>query len=119
MLFRSNRVREVQSSTDDISTFAGDGKTLASIGDKGPAVDGELFRPAGEAEDAQGDVYIADAGNNRIQEIAATDSPYSSATRACAGAMQNARRWCSNLFLRWPGLRRRGLRLMPSRRPRA
>ena len=70
---RNNRVREVQSSTDDISTFAGDGETLASIGNKGPAVDGELFRPACEAQDAQGDVYIADAGNNRIQEIAATD----------------------------------------------
>ena len=70
---RNNRVREVQSSTDDISTFAGNGETLASIGNKGPAVDGELFRPAGEAEDAQGDIYIADAGNNRIQEIPATD----------------------------------------------
>ncbi|MGH3157683.1 MAG: RHS repeat-associated core domain-containing protein [Streptosporangiaceae bacterium] len=68
----NNRVREVQSATGDISSFAGDGETLASIGDKGPAVDGELFRPAGEAEDAQGNIYIADAGNNRIQEIPAT-----------------------------------------------
>jgi RHS repeat-associated protein len=69
----NNRVREVQSSSGDISEFAGDGQTLASAGNGGPAVDGELFRPAGEAEDADGNVYIADAGNNRIQEIAATD----------------------------------------------
>ena len=49
------------------------GRPWPASGTSGPAVDGELFRPAGEAEDAQGDIYIADAGNNRIQEIAATD----------------------------------------------
>jgi RHS repeat-associated protein len=68
----NNRVRAVSATTDDISEFAGDGQTLASSGDGAPAVDGELFRPAGEAEDAAGNVYIADGGNNRIQEIPAT-----------------------------------------------
>jgi hypothetical protein len=69
----NNREREVSSTTYDISEYAGDGQTLASMGDGGPAVEGELFRPAGQAEDASGNIYISDMGNNRIQEIAATN----------------------------------------------
>ena len=68
----NNREREVSASTADISEVAGDGQTLASMGDGGPAIDGELFHPAGQAEDGSGNIYIADQGNNRIQEIAAT-----------------------------------------------
>ncbi len=68
----NNREREVSESSGDISEFAGDGQTLASMGDNGPAVDGELFSPAAQAEDALGDIYIADASNNRIQEISAS-----------------------------------------------
>jgi sugar lactone lactonase YvrE len=68
----NNREREVSASNYDITEVAGDGQTLASMGNGGPAIDGELFRPAGQAEDASGNIYIADGGNNRIQEIAAT-----------------------------------------------
>ncbi len=68
----NNREREVSASTWKISEFAGDGQDLASMGDGGPGIDGELFRPAGQAEDAAGNIYISDGGNNRIQEIAAT-----------------------------------------------
>ncbi len=68
----NNRERTVSASTADISEFAGDGQTLASMGDGGPAIDGELFHPAGQAEDSSGNVYIADSGNNRIQEIPST-----------------------------------------------
>jgi hypothetical protein len=60
----NNREREVSSSNYKISEVAGDGQTLASMGDGGPAVDGELFRPAGQAEDAAGNIYISDGGNN-------------------------------------------------------
>ena len=66
----NNRVREVSASTANISTYAGDGYTLATAGDGGPATQGGLNDPMQEAFDAQGDVYIADTGNNRIQEIA-------------------------------------------------
>jgi YD repeat-containing protein len=68
----NDRVREVSSSTYKISTFAGNGTGIAAAGDGGPATGGELIQPTGEAVDALGDVYIADSGNNRIQEIAAT-----------------------------------------------
>jgi RHS repeat-associated protein len=68
----NDRVREVSASTYKISTFAGNGTGIAAAGDGGPATGGELIQPTGEAVDAVGDVYIADSGNNRIQEIAAT-----------------------------------------------
>ena len=68
----NDRVREVSASTYKISTFAGNGTGIAAAGDGGPATGGELIQPTGEAVDALGDVYIADSGNNRIQEIAAT-----------------------------------------------
>ena len=68
----NNRVREVSASTAKISEFAGNGGTFAQDGDGGPAVTAGLFQPGGEAADAAGDIYIADLGNNRVQEIAAT-----------------------------------------------
>lgn len=40
-------------------------------GDSGPAVDARLYAPAGIAEDALGDLFIADAGNCRVREVAA------------------------------------------------
>ena len=67
----NNRVREVNASTAAISTYAGNGYTLATAGDGGPATQAALNNPMQEAFDSHGDTYIADAGNNRIQEIAA------------------------------------------------
>ena len=68
----NNQVREVSAATGDIALYAGSGQSLASAGDGGPAVNGELVRPGGEVADALGDLYIADTGNNRVQEIAAS-----------------------------------------------
>lgn len=66
----NNRVRLVDSA-DTISLYAGNGWQVATAGNSGPAIDAGLFNPEGEAFDSAGDVYIADAWNNRIQEIAA------------------------------------------------
>ncbi|HVB45079.1 MAG TPA: RHS repeat-associated core domain-containing protein [Streptosporangiaceae bacterium] len=66
----NNRVRFVDSA-DTISAYAGNGWQVATAGNGGPAIDAGLFNPEGEAFDPAGDVYIADAWNNRIQEIAA------------------------------------------------
>jgi len=43
-----------------------EGKTLAGVGWAGPAAN-QLYNPSGIALDADGNMYIADAGNNRIQ----------------------------------------------------
>jgi len=67
----NNRIRQVTAATAVISTSAGNGFTLATTGDGGPATQAGLNNPYGAAADAQGNLYIADAASNRIQEIAA------------------------------------------------
>ena len=67
----NNEIREVNVSTANIAEWAGGVGTFATDGDNGPAALSGLNNPRQEAFDAQGDIYIADAGNNRIQEIAA------------------------------------------------
>jgi trimeric autotransporter adhesin len=51
-----------------ITTVAGDGTTGYS-GDNGPAISAALNLPSGVAVDASGNLYIADAGNNRIRKV--------------------------------------------------
>ena len=53
-----------------ISTFAGD-DTYGFSGDGGPAVNALISFPQEMAEDAAGNLYLADAGNNRIRKITA------------------------------------------------
>ena len=64
----NNRVREVNATTGDITTVAGNG-TPGSLGDGGLATGAELDEPEGLAVDSQGDLFIGDAGNCRIQEV--------------------------------------------------
>ena len=63
----NDRVRKV---TPDgiISTIAGNGREAFS-GDGGPATAAALNQPAGLRLDAQGNLYIADSGNNRIRKV--------------------------------------------------
>jgi sugar lactone lactonase YvrE len=51
-----------------ISTFAGTGNA-GSAGDGGLAKNADLNSPSGVAVDGAGNVYIADAGNNRIRKV--------------------------------------------------
>jgi trimeric autotransporter adhesin len=69
---QNNRVREVSAADARISVVAGNGADRQTEGNGGPAVWGGLSDPAGIAFDRQGDVFIADAANNRVQEIAAS-----------------------------------------------
>jgi sugar lactone lactonase YvrE len=62
---QNDRVREV--SAGKISTVAGSG-TAAYNGDNITA--GQVFLPEGVAVDADGDLFIADFGNERIRELA-------------------------------------------------
>lgn len=67
----NNRVRKVDSS-GTITTFAGDG-TGSFGGDNGPATSAQIFGPFGVLAD-QGNIYIADTGNNRIRKVDAGGS---------------------------------------------
>ena len=63
----NQRIREVNTS-GVISTVAGNG-TAGYNGDHIPATRAELDDPAMIAVDANGNLFIADAGNNRIREV--------------------------------------------------
>lgn len=62
------KIREVNATTLKITTVAGNGVSGFS-GDGGPATAAELSSPAGVAIDGAGNLYIADAGNNRIRRV--------------------------------------------------
>ena len=63
-------IREVNASSRDISTIAGNGNEGYS-GDGGAATNAELDGPGGVAVDAGGDMFIADTYNDRIREVKA------------------------------------------------
>ena len=65
----NQRIRKV-TAEGIISTVAGTGNAGFS-GDGGPATAAEINNPGGVAVDAAGNLYIADAGNNRIREVLA------------------------------------------------
>lgn len=63
----NQRIRKVTSS-GTITTVAGTG-TRGFSGDGGPALHADLDFPSGIAVGANGDLYIADTGNNRIRKL--------------------------------------------------
>jgi len=68
---RSNhKIRRVIALTGLIATFAGTG-TQGYTGDGGPALLARLRTPQGIHLHTNGDIYLADAGNNVIRKIAA------------------------------------------------
>lgn len=62
----NQRVRRVRQGI--ISTYAGTGVT-GSSGDGGPAAEATLNEPRGVVVDGGGNVFIAEAGGNRVREI--------------------------------------------------
>src|SRR4051794_39483459 len=70
----AHRIRKVTGTT--ISTVAGSGNacspTTSACGDTGPAVDADLNFPSGIALDDSGNLYIADAGSNRVRKVTGT-----------------------------------------------
>jgi sugar lactone lactonase YvrE len=60
------------SPTGSISKFAGTFITMDYSGDGGPANSAALSQPEGLAIDSIGNVYIADAGNNRVRKVDAS-----------------------------------------------
>jgi trimeric autotransporter adhesin len=66
----NHRIRKV-SPSGVITTIAGNG-TAGYSGDGAAAIAAALNNPGGVAVDGSGNVYIADAGNNRIRKVAPT-----------------------------------------------
>jgi uncharacterized protein (TIGR03437 family) len=62
----NNRIRKVSGGM--IATVAGNG-TPGYSGENGPAINAQLDYPQGVAVDSAGNLYIADAGNNRIRKV--------------------------------------------------
>ena len=66
-------VRRVSASDGVITTVAGQYPSpFGSLGDGGPATSAYLSGPASIAFDSNGNLYIADSGNNRVRKVSAT-----------------------------------------------
>lgn len=61
-------VFRLDSQTRILSVVAGNG-TAGSGGDNGPAISAQFHQPSGIALDSAGNLYIADAQNNRIRKV--------------------------------------------------
>ncbi len=66
----ANRVRRLDFKTGRLTTLAGTGEEGFS-GDGGPATAATLKDPSDLAVDREGNLYIADSGNNRVRRVAA------------------------------------------------
>jgi hypothetical protein len=64
----SHTIRKVNSS-GIISTIAGTAGAQGSTGDGGPAAAAKVNAPMGLCVDAEGNIYIADQGNNKVRKI--------------------------------------------------
>ncbi|MBE2289001.1 MAG: T9SS type A sorting domain-containing protein [Chitinophagaceae bacterium] len=64
----NHRVRKIFAATGIVITIAGTG-IGGGNGDGGPATNAELNQPGGVFVDKNGDVYIADWGNNKVRKI--------------------------------------------------
>jgi uncharacterized protein (TIGR03437 family) len=65
----NNRIRKINVGTKTVSAFAGTG-TAGSSGDGGPALQAQLYLPAGLVFDRDQNLYVADLLNDRIRMIA-------------------------------------------------
>jgi sugar lactone lactonase YvrE len=68
----NNAIREINAVTGIITTVAGNG-TPGNSGDGGAATAANLNGPQGITVDADGNLWIADTGNNVIREVTAAD----------------------------------------------
>ena len=104
-----NRVRMVAAGSQTLSTVAGTGTACSTstnaCGDGGLGTAAQLSSPSGLAMDSQGNLYIADSGDNRIRMLAAgymttvagTGTSCSSSTSACGDGSSSLLANLSNL----------------------
>jgi adhesin/invasin len=65
----NNRIRRVDVASRVITTVAGSSDMYGYGGDGGPAGRAQLSLPFGVAVASNGDLYIADTGNNRVRRV--------------------------------------------------
>lgn len=82
----NDRVRRVDLASGAINTFAGDGVS-AFAGDGGLATLASLAGPMGVAEDAAGNVFIADSENSRIRKVGVATPPSITSPATASGTM--------------------------------
>lgn len=70
----NNRIRKVDITTGNISTFAGDGNAAFS-GDGGPAASAQVSTPQGITVVGTTGILISDTGNRRLRLITYADTP--------------------------------------------
>ena len=54
--------------------FSGSGQPLAQWGSRGDKL-GQFYEPTDLVIDSRGNIYVADSGNNRIQELSSNGKP--------------------------------------------
>ena len=64
----NNKIRKVDGATGIISTYAGTG-TAGALGDGGSCATAQLNQPRGLVIDGSGNLFIADATNNKVRKI--------------------------------------------------
>ena len=69
--YLNSRIRKV-SPNGIITTVAGNANCCGFSGDGGQASSASLYNPSGVAVDANGNLFIADSGNNRIRKVSAS-----------------------------------------------
>jgi sugar lactone lactonase YvrE len=65
---QNNEIRKI-STTGVITSVVGNGRVPGFSGDGAAATAAEIFNPTGVCFDASGNMYIADAGNNRVRMV--------------------------------------------------
>lgn len=78
-------IRTVTASTGLISTIAGTPNSCSYAGDGGPATSAHLNYPQGVAVDTSGNIYIADANNNRVRKVTTSGTITTVAGNGTAG----------------------------------
>jgi len=84
--FANNRIRKI-TQTGEVSTLAGSGTQGHQ---DGGAASAQFNSPYGVAVDSSGNVYVADAGNNRIRKITRTGEVSTLAGSGTAGYQDDA-----------------------------
>ena len=64
----NNRVRKINAVTHIVTTIGGTG-AHGFFGDNGPATDAQFLAPEAVFSDKSGNIFVADAGNNRVRRI--------------------------------------------------